>query len=142
MQRRRRSHLNRIVPDRVSRTVRRALARVTFATLAALGSLCSALPASGQTAVQAAPVVEAPAQAEAKSSTQTDGKGQLATDTWGSGSAPETPPTAAAPTATSAPTPGGVESVDSDKGCPCPGQAPGQRTGLVTQAVRYTLEGL
>ncbi|HEY0469538.1 MAG TPA: hypothetical protein VGC79_35355, partial [Polyangiaceae bacterium] len=68
--------------------MRRALARVTFTALAGLCALCAALPAHAQAEAAPEPVVEAPAPSE--------GKSPPATDTWGSGDAPNPAPEAGA----------------------------------------------
>ncbi len=127
MQRARRSPLNRSAPCHVLRRVRRAFARVTFAVLVWICALCAAPRAYAQ-AEAASPVVEAPARVASNTAP--------AADTWGSR---DTPPSAGAP-------PGAVEppAATSAPGqtCPCPSQEPGPRAGLVTQSVRYTLEGV
>ena len=121
MQRARRSPLNRSASRHVSRPVRRALARVTFAILAVICALSAVRSAHAQ----------APTAADAAD----------AADTWGSGATPATPPTAvvqaADPEPTAVPPAAAAESP-----CPCPSQEPGPRADLVAQSVRYTLEGL
>jgi len=132
MQRGRRSPLNRSASRRVSHRVRRALARVTVTALAGICALGSALPAHAQSEAPPVAVVEAPAPAEPKS--------PAATDTWGSAGPRDAPaPSASASAPAGTPEP---QTIDAGKSCPCPGQDPGPRAGFVTQAVRYTLEGL
>jgi len=131
MQRGRRSPLNRNAPRRVSRTVRRALARVTFTALAGICALSGALPASAQSVAAPVPVVEAQAPIDTKSAP--------VTDTWGDGAAPDSAAPASAPVSTRDPD---AAELESSKTCPCPEAEPGPRAGLVTQAVRYTLEGV
>ncbi|HET7541892.1 MAG TPA: BamA/TamA family outer membrane protein [Polyangiaceae bacterium] len=109
--------------------MRRALARVSCCALVLACALSAALPAHAQAAAPA-PQPEASAAGETKSSS--------AVDTWGSG-AREAPSTAGAETS-GIPEPRAPLS-DAGKTCPCPpGVEP--HPGLVTQAVRYTLEGV
>lgn len=128
MQRARHSSLNRSAPGHVSFGVRRALARVTFSVLAGVCALTGVLPAHAQS--ETAPAVDAP-QLPADPSPP-------ATDTWGSDTIPDAPPAPIAPAAGPAVR---AEASASEKHCPCPPE-PGPRPGLVTQAVRYTLEGV
>ena len=126
MQRARRSPLNRSARCYVSHPVRRALARVTLAALAGVCVLAESLSASAQAEGPAAPVVEALTANDTP-----------ATDTWGSGATADKAESAAPPSETSP----SAEAVTPVKTCPCPDE-PGARVGLVTQAVRYTLEGV
>jgi len=131
VQRARRSPLNRSAPRHVSSRVSRALARVAFAVLTGICALCAALPALAQAETAPAKAVEPNAPAGAA--------GAPAADTWGAGDTPDTPNAASAQPNASYPS---APASTSDSPCPCPGQGPEARPGLVTQAVRYTLEAV
>ena len=132
MQRARRSPLNRSARCYVSLQVRRVLARVALAALPGVCVLSAPLPAFAQAEARPAPIADAPRP--------TGEQPAPATDTWGSGATPKSTETTepAAPASDSSPT---TEAAPPGKTCPCP-EEPGARTGLVAQAVRYTLEGV
>ncbi|HYP74380.1 MAG TPA: BamA/TamA family outer membrane protein [Polyangiaceae bacterium] len=102
------------------------LARATFAAFTGICAFSAALPARAQGEATSAPVVDPAEQSEPAAAP--------ATDTWGSGAAPDTASTPTPPS-------NSTEPVEPTGECPCPSE-PGPRAGHLTQAVRYTLEGL
>lgn len=131
MQRGRRSPLNGSASRRVSRQVRLVLARVPLAAFAGFCAFSAAVPAYAQGAKP--PAVEAPPQ--------TDSAVAPATATWGDGASEGTAPPVAAPAASPESPPEPSAPSAPEKNCPCPAET-GPRAALVTQAVRYTLEGV